>query len=1182
MLTFNYIDNGYEVTGQVEPLETDIVIPSTFDDGVNGELPVTSIGDWAFQYNQLTSVIIPNSVTSIGNYAFFSNQLTSVIIGNSVISIGNNAFASNQLTSVTIPDNITSIGNNAFYDNQLTSVIIPDSVTSIGIGTFYDNQLKSVVWETSVTIPAATFGVTGLSTGNRITSFTITSNSLVSLASTNAFGGLTDSQPMIVCVQSELIENYKVATNWSTLYNEGRVTFEPQITKLKPYLTAIKEAIQFKDGSVGNVNVQVMPQMIRDIPSGVEYQIVVGELPDTIIELYDGATLLDTKIILYTKITFDISEPKTYTIKAIQDSAEVWTQDVIVNEIGIYICKSGKPLTDYTKEELSTLCQNKMISTMFSLKDKWKFTQVGSIANNNDFFIEEIIEEEDFEVIRFRSVDSPSTTFAWNSYFSYLTALDATTWTDTYSNNGGYKYTDLRRQMQLIGEETWSQATSLKPDYNLDLVGGIFLSEFKYSDTGVIADIYDYDKETDTMSVASGLYTGSQTNVRINIQFVKGYFKNVGTLSEEDFNNGFYYTFASRLYTTATTWDDSTTYYGFYEFLQEDGIYANAFSSLQGNLIRFDDYSSAGGTQTTFVSNTQDYFNIPSVEEITGINRDTTLFSGLSGTSANAYNIQGEGLKKPSYDTFDIQATGRNYWTRSTYSNITNYACVIYIFGNINSYNVNVAYGVRVGFLFGPENFGPENEYVPEIKGTPDLIYTGLDINNNITEIEGDITQYRLIGWDNPRNIEYLSVPSEKNGKPVTEIYSLFDSSFEDTITINNFHIGSNVTRIYTNFIRKDVNLEIDYMVLPSTVREINYNGAESSLNMSSVKKLYYNCTSANVVIDRTHKTKQFSAWGFSKSNNTEVIIGKDVQVINQGTFWNEPITKITFDLNTKCRTLGPYCFSKTLIKELVIPKSVITVNRQIISNTPLTEITIKGNTNLGLNSLCPDEANPGTDHGYLNKITVMGESSQVAVTSFSATDTRPKPRYLYLIRNLSPTSIKYDIEFQEEIRDATTPFTNTIETINDEYQILNTPDDGHRNLMALLPQLQGAVDLSNADFTRMLKYAKYQTGISSITLPSTLEIIKELAYNSTTTSQIIIGDATNGSNLENVEKNGIRRGTSNYVLTLYGNIPPNVVATSFGNPSQIYVPLTSVEAYQNHPDWVASGYADLVEAIEE
>ena len=46
--------------------------------------------------NQLTSVIIPNSVTSIGNYAFgHGNQLTSVVIPDSVISIGEGAFYGN-------------------------------------------------------------------------------------------------------------------------------------------------------------------------------------------------------------------------------------------------------------------------------------------------------------------------------------------------------------------------------------------------------------------------------------------------------------------------------------------------------------------------------------------------------------------------------------------------------------------------------------------------------------------------------------------------------------------------------------------------------------------------------------------------------------------------------------------------------------------------------------------------------------------------------------------------------------------------------------------------------------------------------------------------------------------------------------------------------------------------------
>ena len=44
MLKFEYLDNSYAVNGQVEPLETDIIIPSTYNDGVNGEHPVTEVG----------------------------------------------------------------------------------------------------------------------------------------------------------------------------------------------------------------------------------------------------------------------------------------------------------------------------------------------------------------------------------------------------------------------------------------------------------------------------------------------------------------------------------------------------------------------------------------------------------------------------------------------------------------------------------------------------------------------------------------------------------------------------------------------------------------------------------------------------------------------------------------------------------------------------------------------------------------------------------------------------------------------------------------------------------------------------------------------------------------------------------------------------------------------------------
>jgi len=114
-------------------------------------LPVTVIGDRAFESKRLARVVIPSRVTYIGIGAFANNSLMSVNLPNSVIFIGLGAFANNQLTSVTIPGSVITIEDSVFRQNQLTSVTIPNSVTSIGEVAFANNRLTSIAIPNSVT-----------------------------------------------------------------------------------------------------------------------------------------------------------------------------------------------------------------------------------------------------------------------------------------------------------------------------------------------------------------------------------------------------------------------------------------------------------------------------------------------------------------------------------------------------------------------------------------------------------------------------------------------------------------------------------------------------------------------------------------------------------------------------------------------------------------------------------------------------------------------------------------------------------------------------------------------------------------------------------------------------------------------------------------------------------------------
>ncbi len=116
---------------------------SEYEEVTSIEIPetVTKIGNYQFYgFNNLKSITIPSSVTTIGNGTFYNcTSLTSITIPSSVTSIGEDAFYyCTFLTSITIPSSVTTIGESAFsYCKSLTSITIPSSVTTIGKEAFY-------------------------------------------------------------------------------------------------------------------------------------------------------------------------------------------------------------------------------------------------------------------------------------------------------------------------------------------------------------------------------------------------------------------------------------------------------------------------------------------------------------------------------------------------------------------------------------------------------------------------------------------------------------------------------------------------------------------------------------------------------------------------------------------------------------------------------------------------------------------------------------------------------------------------------------------------------------------------------------------------------------------------------------------------------------------------------------
>lgn len=95
-----------------------------------------------------------NGVLYIGKHLFSADKALSGVcaIKEGTISIADEAFYKcEQITEILIPDSVVRVGSHAFKGCKFKSIVIPDSVTEIGSGAFYGcRMLKSIKFSSNI------------------------------------------------------------------------------------------------------------------------------------------------------------------------------------------------------------------------------------------------------------------------------------------------------------------------------------------------------------------------------------------------------------------------------------------------------------------------------------------------------------------------------------------------------------------------------------------------------------------------------------------------------------------------------------------------------------------------------------------------------------------------------------------------------------------------------------------------------------------------------------------------------------------------------------------------------------------------------------------------------------------------------------------------------------------------
>lgn len=145
---FTYTDEALTKLSWYTCSNTEVVIPSNVVEIVNW-----GSSSWVFYNRWITSVDFSNATNlkTIWNYAFQNNDLTSVVIPSNIETIWSYAFGYNKLEDIVFPSTLETIWGGAFYDNNLNHVkFLRQSRTSIWSNAFYYQNKRGSSWLTSI------------------------------------------------------------------------------------------------------------------------------------------------------------------------------------------------------------------------------------------------------------------------------------------------------------------------------------------------------------------------------------------------------------------------------------------------------------------------------------------------------------------------------------------------------------------------------------------------------------------------------------------------------------------------------------------------------------------------------------------------------------------------------------------------------------------------------------------------------------------------------------------------------------------------------------------------------------------------------------------------------------------------------------------------------------------------